>query len=599
MKPLSRVWTVMRGLFSNCADRFLLSVAISIGAVSLAFALTWPHLSARAQFPDSPSSVTSMPWQFHHASVGNVLAVGLEVGWLTTRTWQIIPDDDLRSIAINGKPVALGGVRPGGLQDYTYGFQIDLSSYLVEGHNEIVFRLDNHGGDGGLNLRPVLGPLRWSFIGLAFVPLLLGLARLFRLYIAQTVVLGLALIILCCYWAATPWGMRSHDVGGGGHLEYITYVATRSALPNPMEGWTFYHPPVYYVVSAVVWVWANKLSLPGPECIQALSLALWLVFLAASAGALRLALRNRLNALLFATAAVAFWPSGIIHGLRIGNDAALYAAVGVATWFVIRWWQARRRRDLWSFAAVSALALLCKSNAIVLLGAGGLLLVFVAASAIVRRKRNQCRRALVDLALFSGVTGVGFALSFAVRVYYYLHGDIKNWLISNVDSLGGSLRVPVDIKSFLPLDIPTFLTQPWLETGNDATGRWNFWNYLMRSSLSGEFSFLGAWHRGLAISWGVVLLLLCLVGLHHITICLTQRRGRVLYRQLPWLLLSLLWIASVAALRVKAPFACSNDFRYVLPVIVPAALFWAAGGPFAKTLLLLMSLLSALFFGAL
>ena len=244
MKLSSHALTVARFLRANPACRLVMSVALTMVAVSAVLGLVWPKLSARAQFPGTPSTVVAMPWQFHQASLGNVLNVDLEVGWLTTRTWQIIPDDDLHSITINGRSVALSSVRPGGLGDYTYGLKIDLSDYLMEGHNEIVFLIDNHGGDGGLNLRPVLGPVRWSFIGIAFLPLLLGLARLFRLHLAQTIALGLALIVLCCYWAATPWGMRSHDVGGGGHLEYITYVATHHALPNPMQGWTFYHPPL-------------------------------------------------------------------------------------------------------------------------------------------------------------------------------------------------------------------------------------------------------------------------------------------------------------------------------------------------------------------
>jgi len=597
MKLTGHAQSVTRILYKNSLSRFALSVLITIVAVSTALALTWPKLTAQAQVPGSPRVVTEMPWQFHRACIGNVLEVELDVGWLTTRTWQIIPDDDLHSITINDRAVSLQDVRPDGLRDYTYGFQIDLHEYLVEGHNHIVFHLDNHGGDGGLNMRPVLGMLRWSLISLAFLPLLLGLARLFHLHVIQSVVLCCGLIVLCCYWAATPWSMRSHDLGGGGHLEYIIYVANHHALPNPMEGWTFYHPPVYYVLGAVIWTWAKSLSLPAPECIQALSLALWLVFLAASAGALRLTLRNRLSALFFATAIVTFWPSGIIHGLRIGNDAALYATVGVATWFMVRWWQARRRRHLWGFAAATALALLCKSNAMVLLGAGGLLLAFGFISTLIHRKRQKWRNALIDLTIFSGVTGLGFALSFAVRLYYFMHGDIKNWFISNVDSLGGNLRVPVDAKSFLPLDIPTFLTQPWLETGNDATGRWNFWNYLMRSSLSGEFSFPSAWHRTLAILWGIVLLALCLLALHRLANVLARQRSFALYyRQLPWLLLTLLWIASLAALRVKAPFACSNDFRYVLPVIVPAALCWAGCGPFTKFWMASMSLLSVIFF---
>ena len=80
---------------------------------------------------------------------------------------------------------------------------------------------------------------------------------------------------------------------------------------------------------------------------------------------------------------------------------------------------------------------------------------------------------------------------------------------------------------------------------------------------------------------------------------ITHRQARTLHVQRPWLLLTFLWIASVAALRVKAPFACSNDFRYVLPVIVPATLFWVGCGPFTKVLMSLMALLSVVFFVAL
>jgi hypothetical protein len=261
---------------------------------------------------------------------------------------------------------------------------------------------------------------------------------------------------------------------------------------------------------------------------------------------------------------------------------------------MVRWWQARRRSDLWAFAAMTALALLCKSNATVLLGAGGLLVLSTTLAAL--RKRRKLRRALVDLCIFSGVAGLGLALSFAVRIYYYMHGAIANWLIANIGGLNSGLAVPVDVKSFLPLDIPTFLTVPWIDVGNDASGRANFWNYLLRSSLSGEFPFPGTLHRVLALMWGVVLLAMCFLALRRLT-CTSTRHWRVaLYRQRPWLLLTLLWIASVAALRIQVPYSCSNDFRYVLPVIVPAALYVASSGRLGKALLLVMALLSTAFF---
>jgi hypothetical protein len=103
----------------------------------------------------------------------------------------------------------------------------------------------------------------------------------------------------------------------------------------------------------------------------------------------------------------------------------------------------------------------------------------------------------------------------------------------------------------------------------------------------------------LAILWGAVLFALCGTALLRLGKGFTQPQAKMLYVQRPWLLLAFLWIASVAALRVKAPFACSNDFRYVLPVIVPATLYWVGCGPFTKILMSLMTLLSVVFFVAL
>jgi hypothetical protein len=48
-------------------------------------------------------------------------------------------------------------------------------------------------------------------------------------------------------------------------------------------------------------------------------------------------------------------------------------------------------------------------------------------------------------------------------------------------------------------------------------------------------------------------------------------RWRDWLREMPLVASGLLWVGSLAALRISAPNACSNDFRYILPIIAPCS----------------------------
>ncbi|GAA5164383.1 hypothetical protein [Viridibacterium curvum] len=584
--------SLMTRLLTHPLTRLFKHALLSALMLTVAFWLCWPRMTATGE-AGGQISKTDLPWVFHTVGSGNRLTIDMQVGWLTPRTWQIIPDDNLRAMFINGQVVSFAGVREGGLTDYTRGFDIDLGPYLQRGPAVIVFQVDNGGGDGGISFRPRMGFWHALVFAAGFLPLLFGLSRCFGLRKLQIFIIALSLLVICSYWMATPWQVRTHDAAGvDGHYGYVAWVAQNLALPSPMQGWTFYHPPVYYTLGAVVWRWAHWLNLPAAEMLQAFSIALWLIFLTATAGTLRRALRGRYVALATATLALAFWPSGIIHAIRLGNDSALFASAGVAGWFAIRWWQGRRRDDLVYMALTCAIALLCKSNAIALCAALGALVL----STALRRNRRKRRSAMLDTTLFGGLVLSGLFASFVVRVYYYLQGAIPNWLISNTGSLHSGLLVPVNLKSFLPLDVPTFLTMPWMAPFDDASGRANFWNYLLRSSLSGEFAFPDALQGAVAYAWGALLLGLFLSFFLVSSWRAAGCSARALYRVRPFVLLGITWLASLVALRIMTPYACSNDFRYVLPVLLPALLFWSQAGRLQRIALLLISLGSAVFF---
>jgi Dolichyl-phosphate-mannose-protein mannosyltransferase len=438
---------------------------------------------------------------------------------------------------------------------------------------------------------PVLVGLRWSFVAIALVPLLLALAEVFRVHRTQTAALVSSLVPLIGYWARTPWNVRGHDVSGDdGHLGYILYIVRNGSIPSPQGGWTFYHPPLYYGAGALVVRSSQWFGIAATDALQALSLCFWLVFLAASAGAIRLSVRDHF-AQIVATLSLAFWPSGVMHSVRIGNDLPLYAAAAVATWFMLRFWRHGRFFDLALLSLFTGLAVMTKSNALVLVFAFGVLVGMASFSQ--RRSRS-----FIKLSFFLSACTVTAGLNVALRADYYVHTPRDRWLVGNGEFLNPALRVPSDLAHLLVPDLAVYLSKPWLNTFNDATGRGRFWNALWRSSLSGEFRYGGAFRTSVALLWGGVLLALLILGAWRLlrTLRPSRRFLRNAWVDLPWFVLSLTWLASVFALRVQMPFACSNDFRYILPVLVPAVIGWSRSGRLAHTLLAVMILTSTLFF---
>lgn len=579
------------------AGRFLLYALLA--CMMLAFGLWLGQPGIRATVTDAAggASDVALPWSFSgppdireiHVHLNNRLGLGND--------WRIIPDDRLRSLTVNRQTVPLEGFSEQQLSDWNQGIRIDLGRWLRPGDNELVIQVENRGGPGGLNLHPEISGLRLLpfFCGLLLA--LLALLQLMPLSPQQHYVMVLGIVVLLAYWCVTPWQLRTHDVGlDGGHLGYATWIADRLSLPKASDGWTYYHPPLYYILAALVLRTADLLSISRPEALQIFSLVLWLVFLHAAAACLRLSLRGRECWLLIATTALVLWPSGIIHSIRIGNDVPTYAASALATLCMLRWWKTRRYGPLAGVAIWTAVALGCKTSSIALVATGLLLAGW-------RILFPDCRgrlRAIGQTAVLGIGTFAGLALGLASNLYHYWRGETGNWLVGNVSGLADGLRVPVSLKAFLPLDIPTFLVTPWISPWDDATGRGNFWNYLLRNSLSGEFSFDGSTQRFIAMAWGILLLTVSALALREIFRVLAGRAGATTaYRLRPVLLLIFFWVASLIALRIQAPFSCSNDFRYIVPILIPAVIIGVHSGALARSLLIGIGFLSAYFYASL
>ena len=575
---------------------FILLVSSILGVLIVGVGLWAGSLQTSSIIGTPPKGeielIDSFPWQFKERGDAKLTAVFNPTSF-TPPVWQIIPDDHLKKITINGQTVDLSPYTQKQLKDYKQGFLLNISPYLKTGSNTAEFAFSNDPGPGGLKIYPKKSTLNWLIIYAGFLIFALSLAKAVRLTGIQIAGLCIGLIVIIIYWSETPWNLRSHDADGlTGHFGYVRYIAENLSLPNPTKGWTFYHPPLYYASGAIIWRLAEASRIPPDIALQAYAITLWLIFLVTSLAALKRLLPPRSWALTAASLALVLWPSGIIHSIRIGNDAAYYAISGLAFLYGLKWWRTGKTSQALIVAFLCMLSLLVKSNGIVLCACMG---TAVSVRFLLKGSWKKKKKTFYQALMIAGFSITGIILSSSVRIYFYLQGEMKHWLVGNLGSLNGALKVPNEIKAYIPIDIPTFITQPFISTWVDETGRGNFWNFLLRSSLTGEFTFTSIPSAIIAVIWGIIILLLWFLAARSIILARSFCWLKT-YKNALWILLFAYSIASLAALRFMAPYACSNDFRYILPMLVPLVGYWGSIGKASRGSLLAISALSIAFF---
>jgi hypothetical protein len=505
----------------------------------------------------------------------------LSVGRLGPRSITIVPDDHFMTLSIDGVDVPLTGITEAKLADWQDGFTVRIAPYVHTGDNVIVASVRNGGGPGGLDLRED------PYDGIEIVELLAGLAALlalvaellrrFRVSWPMVAVVLVALVVRDAYLAVTPFDVRHHDAFQ--HLEYIEYLVDHRALPSAEQGYMFFQPPLYYVLSALQWASLRAAGLTRPAILWSLqvqSLMAELGFALLSIATVRLWTRRVpemgygrgmgsepwMDAQL--AALVLLWPVTIVHSVRIGNDDLAYLFFGASFYFTSRWWVRGIRRDVVWASLLAALGVVTKVNDLVAFAV--LLPAILGRLVFLERERRigqYLRRGWVAVSCLA--LSVTAALGVAFRDW--LSGHRAHLLYSNANQNPPGLTVGNHAKNYLWFDVPGFLRHPFTSAWDDALGRQWFWNYLLKTSLFGEFDYARPWLLDIGIAITVLLLALLaqlLVG------ALLVRRSQWL-DEAPLVAAGFLWLASIATLRIMAPLSCSNDFRYILPLVVPCA----------------------------
>jgi hypothetical protein len=310
--------------------------------------------------------------------------------------------------------------------------------------------------------------------------------------------------------------------------------------------------------------------------LQVLSVLLSFVFLLISHSIIRRVFPRKEALQHLALGVIAFWPSLVIHSARISNDVLFYPVVSASVYFLVKWEDDRRFQTLLSAFMLAIVSMMVKANGLIVIGTIGL--VFGINWFIHFRhngfRREEIRSFFKQSAALVTIFVLTFGVLFSEPILDNLHGKKKPLIVGNIAGMDDSTKVERSWRNFAYLNLPEYLTysytSPWIDQG----GRQYFWNYLLKTSLFGE------WHNYQGtklIAWLLSLGLIGLILLAGSGIVLSLAQGKWDHRLNGLLILSVFFLMALISIRYIYPYAGMGDFRYILPIIVPFGILTASG----------------------
>lgn len=545
----------------------------------------------------------------------------------------LLPTLCLSSVEIDGQPVSFPQPDPTTHCDFINGYEVTLpAARQTAAPASIAFdaKVTTSFEIFGLSVRPpgdhpLVVALK-LMAGAALAAALYLALRRWKLSRSVALILVGALPIQLLYLSHTPPAERTYDVLG--HLQHIEFIAYQNALPPSNYCHECYQPSLYYAAAAAVYTMARAARIFDPTVVlQFFSLAWFWVFLVMSTRIALLWLPRERDVRL-ATASLAFWPAGFLHAPRVSNDIPLYAFFAICLYFILSWWKTGSRRHLLLAAAVAGCGILVKATMMVAAAVLGILILYRILAGGGKTRLNsrfvaETAFAVIDDPGFGKGGGAGVqpakAASSGLLVepaggkswaYYlppmlvmaaglacYIFQSFRRggiflpaWLLSPSMYVGNSW------KQYLFLDTASYFRSPFVSSIRPGSGREYFWNYVLKSSMFGDYDWF---HKPVERILALVmsLLLLALVVVFGIGVVRTVRRsGREL---LPLLLVIALSFISLFLHRFANPYSANNDFRFIYPVLVPMVLLVTEGARnsgFGRTLCFSFCGLSAAFY---
>lgn len=386
------------------------------------------------------------------------------------------------------------------------------------------------------------------------------------------------------YVLSASYGISLHDLrafagfdtaeSGEGHLGYIEYLYKNHHMPDfdPRTRWSYYQPPGFHIISAIVLGITRVFQADAPLCYEGLqvvtlffsSLTVWIGY--------RILKEFPISDswVLLMTAFIAVHPFYSIMAVTLTNDSMAMCLMAFAIWYTIRWKKSPEIKNILVIALAVGTAMFTKLNAAVISFGIGFIFIYV-----FWINRNQWKSYLLQFTVFLAVCA-------PIGLWYPIRNSILYRIplsyVQKISTAQTDLYI-TESTFWARMGLPTWkqLSYPFLEFEPNLHS--NVWIQTMKTSLFDEIRpDVGSslfQSIALILLW-VAILLVILMNYAMIRDCIT-RKGKQIPITLFLLIEYVTMLVSYLVFCFKEPFLCTMNFRYIpltfwIPVIGTA--FW-------------------------
>lgn len=386
----------------------------------------------------------------------------------------------------------------------------------------------------------------------------------YKKIILAVIILGIALRI--AYIAYTPIDKRQHDMEKDvGHLAYIETIYETGKLPEHNK-WQFYQQPLHHIISAG-WLKINEklgVSLQtAEEGLQILTAIYSSAIIVISYFILKeLNIDDKLKLLIITMIAV--HPTFIILSGSINNDILMIMLTFLAILYLIKWYKNSSMKNTVILAITTGLIALSKISGTII--AVPILYIFIDKfwKNYFEKKDKTVIKSYILKFLIFGVIALGLGLSYSIRNLVKFHQSIFY-----VPRAGDA--VFCGDRSLL--DRFNLFSKEWLEVFAYPIDDCNIWAYLVKSSLFGEY------HLENINAISVCMLILNVIIIIISLICLIKliaKKGKSMEIKMV-IVFYFTQIFMFLSSNISMPYACTMDFRYIVPTCFFGMIFIAEG----------------------